>query len=103
MTVTLDDLKAHLGVTTTKDDEILQSDLDAAESWVADRVMAQSIGLPEVDLATILAASRWYKRRQSPEGVVGWSADLAFRVTSQDPDIDRLLEQHLDYAKVGIA
>ena len=53
--------------------------------------------------AIILLASRLYKRRQSPEGVAGWGDLGVVRILASDPDINRLLEHHLDMCKAGVA
>lgn len=100
----LDALRAMLGVKATTDDKVLSACLDAAVAWVRDRVRPQSTSEPEVRQATMLLAARLYKRRLSPEGVAGWEDMGAVRVVSRDPDIERLIEQHVDARKVwGVA
>ena len=99
----LDALRAMLGTKTTGDDNVLSACLEAAQAWVHDRVRTSDTGHPEVAQAVLLLASRLYKRRLSPEGVAGWD-DMAVRVVSRDPDVERLIEQHVDAYKVwGIA
>ena len=105
---TLEDLKLRLGVKTNAADEQLQWDLDVATAWVDDRVYVypdQQPGErhPEVVEAILLLASRYYSRRNSPEGVAGWGDLGVIRVLSQDPDIERLLERHVRYYDCGIA
>ena len=58
---------------------------------------------PEVQEAILLLAARLYKRRQSPEGVAGWGDLGVIRIVARDPDIELLLEHHLDYLKAGVA
>jgi hypothetical protein len=45
----------------------------------------------EVTMATVLTAARLFKRKDSPEGVAGFSDFGAIRIGRTDPDIDRLL------------
>lgn len=100
----LDALRVMIGATSTTDDRVLSQCLAAAGSWVCDRVRPNAIKLPEVVQATLLLAARLYKRRLSPEGVAGWEDLGAVRVVARDPDIERLIEQHVDACKVwGIA
>jgi hypothetical protein len=96
----LETLRVMLGVQSTKDDSILTMCLQAAGDWVIDRVLPSSVGRSEVQQATLLLASRLYKRRLSPEGVAGWEDMGAVRIIARDPDIERLLEQHIDTYKV---
>jgi hypothetical protein len=100
----LDTLRLHLGVKTPADDGILANDLEVAQRWVADRVMACVREDPEVQEAVILLASRLYKRRQSPDGLAGWSADgFVARIGRTDPDVAALLSRKLDMCRAGVA
>jgi hypothetical protein len=99
----LDTLKMMLGVTATRDDAVLQQSLDAAVDFVGERCYRTSIPLDRVQQATLLLASRLYKRRLSPEGVAGWNDVGVVRIVATDPDIARLLEHDLDMTKAGIA
>lgn len=100
----LDSLRMMLGTQTTKDDALLAVCLQAAGDWVYHRVLPGSVRRSEVQQAILLLASRLYKRRLSPEGVAGWEDMGAVRIIARDPDIDRLLEQHIDtYTVMGIA
>jgi hypothetical protein len=103
MPATLDDLRRVLGSTTGQADLTLESKLAVAVSWVEDRVMVASVDAPEVVEAELLLASRLYKRRQSPEGVAGFGDLGIIRILARDPDIELLLEAHVDYTKAGIA
>lgn len=96
-------LKAMLGITGERDDALLQQGLDAAKAWVTPRVYDTKWLADEVQEATLLLASRLYKRRLSPEGVAGWADLGVVRITAQDPDIDRLLEAAYDMTKAGVA
>lgn len=103
MIADLDALRASLGSTTNLSDALLTRALVAAQSWVTDRVMVAELDSAEVQEAIVLLASRWYKRRQSPEGVAGWGDLGVIRILAKDPDIEALLERKLDYCRVGIA
>lgn len=96
----LDALKAMVGSRSTTDDRVLSQCLEASGSYIYDRVYSTSITAPEVVQAVLLQAARLYKRRLSPEGVAGWDDLGAIRVMTRDPDVDRLIEQHLDASKV---
>lgn len=87
-------------------DAFLSHCLDVATSWVTDRVYATPDGTPgqrhpDVTEAILLLAGRLYNRRNSPEGVAGWGDMGVVRVVSVDPDVERLLAFHIDYAKAG--
>lgn len=96
-------LRLSLGSVATTNDDLLQRALDAATSWVTDRVMTVELASDEVQEAIVLLASRWYKRRQSPEGVAGWGDLGVIRILAKDPDIEALLERKLDYCRAGLA
>ena len=100
----LDSLRSMLGKKSTEDDRTLSTCLEAAGAWIYDRVSASDVRHPDVVQAVLLLAARLYKRRLSPEGVAGWDDAAAVRVVSRDPDVDRLIEQHIDAYKVwGVA
>jgi hypothetical protein len=100
----LDALRVMTGQKTTTDDRVLSQCLEAAGAWIYDRVRPSSHGVPEVVQAVLMLAARLYKRRLSPEGVAGWEDMGAVRVVARDPDIDRLIEQHIDAYNVwGVA
>lgn len=103
MKADIDALRASIGTVTQQNATVLQRALDASTSWVRERVMDCHFDEPEVQEAIILMASRWYKRRQSPEGVAGWGDLGVIRVSGTDPDIWSMLEHHLDYLKAGVA
>ena len=106
----LGDLKQRLGIpaTSTANDEQLSWCLRVATAWVDDRVYVSDRQPgerhPEVVEAILIGSSRWYARRNSPEGISGWGELGVVRIMSTDPDVTSLLEYHLDYSKVaGIA
>jgi len=99
----LDALRASLGAVSPVANALLNRSLVASRSWVRERVQSCTYDTPEVQEAIVLLASRLYKRRQSPEGVAGWGDLGIVRIIASDPDIERLLEHHLDQWKVGIA
>lgn len=100
----LEGLKALGQVKGTADDAVLELCLAAAVSWVKDRVRYGAMSHPEVTQATLMLAWRLFKRRLSPEGVAGWDDMGQVRIIARDPDIDRLLEQHINAGRVwGIA
>jgi hypothetical protein len=95
--------KLLIGAKSDADDEQLDDALASAAHWVYDRVMISRMTNPDVQLAILLLASRLYKRRQSPEGVAGFGVEgVVVRVLASDPDINRLLERHVDMCKAGI-
>lgn len=99
---TLGTLKEDLGIDMddTRDDDRLQTVLDAAVSFV-ERVRGEGFdfgdmsGLPEPSddliLGTIRLAGRWHTRRRSPDGLIEMGELGTARVPSFDPDIERLL------------
>ena len=95
---TLDDLRLYVGATSTKDDELLANMLAAATDWVADRVYPEEMTTSDtVANAILLQSSRWYKRRQSPEGVAGFASEgFVVRVGRFDPDIIASLARSWD-------
>lgn len=54
---------------------------------------------PSIEQACLLLAARIYRRRQSPEGVIGFGEFGAVRLTRQDADVADLL---MPYKKVGV-
>lgn len=96
-------LRAQLGATATTDDDQLQRALDAATGFVYDRVWLDHRTEPDVQLAILMMAGKWYQRRKSPEGVAGFGAEgVLIRVLADDPDVRRMLERHVDHSTAGI-
>lgn len=58
------------------DDDLIEEDAEYAE------IVPQTIRL-----AVLMQASRWFRRRLSPEGVAGFGDFGAVRVSRLDPDI----------------
>lgn len=99
----LSTLRLYVGARTEQDDDLLTQRLSAATAWVYERTMECRWGHPDVQEAILLGASRLYKRRQSPEGVAGFSGEgFVVRLLREDPDVRVLLERHLDLANVGV-
>lgn len=98
--------KQRLGVSGSNADAQLQHELDVATAWVVDRVYEPDTAgeYPlEVGEAMLVAASRWYARRNTPEGVAGWNELGLVHVLASDPDLEALLERHHDMTRVGFA
>jgi len=96
-------LRRMMGVTSVKDDELLQIALDVAWAWVLGRIMAGHETEPTVHYAVLLLAARYYKRRQSPEGAAGFGGEgLVVRILNSDPDVRALLEHHTNQLDIGI-
>lgn len=106
MTVTIDDLADRVGITTPVDPESatgvnLARVLGAVRSKIAaghkppdeptdDQVDAW-------DEATLLAAARLWKRRSTPEGVLGLGTEGVIRVGRFDADVADLLAEFVTF------
>jgi hypothetical protein len=78
-------------------------DLETSKAWVMARVYPEDMTDAEVQMAIVLLASRLYKRRQSPDGLAGWTADgVVARIAATDPDIRSLLTLKRDMTHVGL-
>ncbi|OLT46486.1 hypothetical protein BJF85_16720 [Saccharomonospora sp. CUA-673] len=102
--LTLADLKAEMDIdeSDTRDDERLETALEAAEVFVErvrrgdfnfDQDPASDLPAPTADvrLGTLMLARRWNTRRRSPDGMVSMSEQGTATVVANDPDIARLL------------
>lgn len=99
----LETLKLFIGTMSNSDDELLTDALAAASEWVYERTMRCDWPHPDVQTAILMLAARLYQRRRSPEGTSGFGGDgIVVRVLASDPDINRLLERHLELLTVGI-
>ena len=97
-------LKAYVGTRTDVDDALLEARLIVATEHVYTRVYEHARMENDVQEAILLLASRLYKRRQSPEGVAGFGGEGGvIRILAGDPDMNDLLERHLDMTHAGIA
>ena len=103
MKADMDALRASLGTVSNISNTLLERALTAATSWVQQRVMPSVFDDDETQEAIVLLASRWYKRRQSPEGVAGFGELGLIRILASDPDIQLLLEWKWDMSKAGVA
>jgi hypothetical protein len=80
------------------DDEAMQQFCNGAASYVEGRRGDLFVGdpaafapTPSVQLGAALLAYRFYSRRTSPLGVIGFTEDGAAGILKDDPDIARLL------------
>lgn len=100
--VTLDELKSEMNIPDTDDDESLTRMLDAAVAFVervrkgqfnftADALSDVPEPTADLKLGTLMLARRWKIRGRSPDGLVAMAELGSARVSSFDPDIDRLL------------
>jgi len=97
-------LKLYLGMTQSRDDEVLTIDLAAATAYVQGQVIPAEWMTDDVQTGTLMLAARLYSRRRSPEGVAGFGSEgVLVRVLATDPDIRSLLEKHLDMSIAGLA
>lgn len=103
----LDLLKSRLGTKGDTYDDQLTHCLAVATAWVGDRVVVDPDPLvarpADVTEAILLIASRLYARRNTPEGVAGWGDLGVIRIIARDPDVEALLERHIDYDRIGLA
>lgn len=103
MKADLDALRANIGTASNIANAVLERSFASAFAWVKDRVYPEVFEDDECQEAILLLSSRLYKRRQSPEGVSGWSDLGVIRILAQDPDIERLLEWKWNLRKAGLA
>lgn len=103
MIADLDAVKTVIGARTMADDGILALDLETATAWVYDRTYPCLHTDAEVQMGIVLLTARLYKRRQSPDGLAGWTADgIVAHIAATDPDIRSLLTRKLDMTQAGI-
>lgn len=98
---TLSGVKIDAGITDTRDDVILQQELDAAIDYVIrvrpdlnyDGDPLDSNPAPGNDfvLGVQRQVIRWQSRRRSPDATVSMGDLGSSRVPSFDPDIERML------------
>jgi hypothetical protein len=101
---TLADVQAELRLDYLQpdagDEDVLQNGLDAAISYVTGRVrpsaLVDELGAlvvpDDVWQATVLYASRLYRRRDSLDGTIGWTdTGGVVRVGWRDADVENLL------------
>jgi Phage gp6-like head-tail connector protein len=100
----LETLKQYIGARNSNDDELLKERLFVAREHIFSRIKDSHRAQNDIQEAILLLASRLYKRRQSPEGVVGFGGEGGLvRIIAGDPDIIELLEKHLNLTDAGIA
>lgn len=92
--ITRPDLVGHLGTAPSGAADEAHADrcVAAAVEFVERHVPLPATGYgPSVELGAVMLAARWYARRGSPQGVVGYSDLGAAYVSRTDPDVARLL------------
>jgi len=75
----------------------LQLCIDAAVDDMEDRCDLPNAWNAKVRLACVMHAARYYKRKDSPEGVAGFGEFGPVRVSSFDPDVERILGRFLKF------
>lgn len=90
----------NIDMSDTRDDDRLALDINAANTFVASLRIAQGVPVDPVEpmwpstlvLGATLLASRWFRRSNSPAGVIdlGGEAGVAY-VQRNDPDIGQML------------
>lgn len=99
---TIEDVRAELRLDYLSDDDeaVLQNGLDAAIAYVTARVrsgaLVDDVGelliADDIWQATVLYASRIYKRRDSLDGTIGWTdTGGVVAVRWRDADVENLL------------
>lgn len=98
---TLEGLKLDAGITVTTNDDVLQSQLDAAIAYVMRRRsdlnynadLSDPNPAPGADfvLGVYRLAIRWNTRRRSPDGLITAGDMGTARIPAFDADIERML------------
>lgn len=100
----LDALRQMVGARSTTDDSLLTWALEAATGMIRPKVYATSWNESAVQMAVLLQAHRYYKRRTSATGIEGFGPEgFSVRITAVDPDVGRLIGPFRDMSKAGIA
>lgn len=95
---TLDELKNWIGedLGANRNDEVLAMLLETASRQIdtlCDREFSELDEVPAaIKLATLIQATRLMKRRDSPEGALGFADVGVIRLSGKDPDVAALLE-----------
>jgi Phage gp6-like head-tail connector protein len=101
---TLDEVRAVLRLEPSpSEDPLIERARLAAVDYVEGRidpkwVLIDPLGpiIPDgVYEATLFAAARYYRRRDSLDGTIGWGDTGVVRVGRYDPDVDALLGRYL--------
>jgi hypothetical protein len=97
----LADLKQDLNIPDTRDDAVLQVELDAAIAYAmavrpelnydADVFNPRPAPSAAFRLGVIRQAGRWHARRRSPDATIAMGDLGTSRVPSFDPDIERMM------------
>lgn len=92
-----DDARDYIGEVRDEDTYTLSDCLDAAIEYVEYRCDLSETGDTDIGAnvreAILMMTSRLFRRRLTPEGVAAFGEFGAVRVSSVDPDIERLLTQ----------
>jgi hypothetical protein len=94
---TLDELKTWYGedLGGDRNDEVMAMLLETASRQIDSMCDQSFYELDEVPaavkLATLIQATRLLKRRETPEGAMGFGDLGAVRLSGKDPDVERLL------------
>lgn len=92
-----DAARQYIGEVRDEDTYVLSDCLDAAIEYVEYRTGLSETGDPDIGAnvreAILMMTSRLFRRRLTPEGVAAFGEFGAVRVSSADPDIERLLTQ----------
>lgn len=102
----LAELKVFLRITDSSDDTLLTLALEAATRQIdltCGTDSATATASPAVELATLLQAARWYKRQDSPYGVLGSQefGNYTRLLAQLDPDVQLLLDGFGERARWG--
>ena len=99
---TLADLKADMNISDTRDDVVLQTQLDAAIAYAmtarpelnydANPLNNNPSPSAAFRLGVIRQVGRWNARRRSPDMVVAGGDLGTSRIPSWDPDIERMMK-----------
>lgn len=73
----------------------LQLCIDTAVDDIDERCWLPSPWPTKVKTAVLMQAARYYKRKGSPEGVAGFNDFGVVRVSTLDPDVEKLVGRYL--------
>lgn len=76
---------------TGADLELLESVVAAVTAHVERHYYVDDPLTADQALAMVMAAGRLWKRRSTPEGIQQFGDQIALRISSIDPDVERLL------------
>lgn len=96
--ITVEEVKNHLGITPadTFDDDALTTITAATNAYISTIPVVANLPTdttelpPDITLGAVMLAARWYRRRNSPEGLVSYGDMGGVTVPRLDADIERL-------------